>query len=156
MKKSIFSLLITIITLNSCGYSPARRHNNPKVIDDQSLLMSHEKCPLKYPLSHLCAKIEWITGPDGDQENSFLIKFWNEQSGSPDGPYTTPSQKVFAQLWMPSMGHGSSPITLTSKSSGIYKATKVFFVMPGDWEIRVKLFKGTTLVEQSQQPLTIK
>jgi hypothetical protein len=45
-------------------------------------------------------------------------------------------------LWMPSMGHGSSPVTVERLSTGVYRASRVFFTMKGDWEIHVQSKDG--------------
>ena len=49
-------------------------------------------------------------------------------------------------LWMPSMGHGSSPTQVEhavdangSAITGAYSVKNVYFVMPGEWEVRVIL-----------------
>lgn len=49
-------------------------------------------------------------------------------------------------LWMPSMGHGSSPTRIEpatdingNKIIGKYIVRKVFFIMDGDWEVRIEL-----------------
>lgn len=39
-------------------------------------------------------------------------------------------------LWMPSMGHGSSPVKVVRLQPGLYRIEKVFFNMRGDWEVR--------------------
>lgn len=49
-------------------------------------------------------------------------------------------------LWMPSMGHGSAP-TQTERSvdanenilPGVFNVRNVYFIMGGDWEVRVTL-----------------
>lgn len=53
-------------------------------------------------------------------------------------------------LWMPSMGHGSAPTQidklLDDKGQivlGSYQVKNVFFVMPGDWEIRFVLTEAS-------------
>lgn len=40
-------------------------------------------------------------------------------------------------LWMPSMGHGSSPVTLTKVGVNKYQVTEAYFMMPGQWEVRL-------------------
>jgi hypothetical protein len=119
--------------------------------------VANKNCPLDYPNSNLCAKIEWIVGPNGDDgESSFFVKFWDKHTGAPEGPYADPEHDVAVQLWMPTMGHGSSPVTMAEQAVGVYKATRVSFIMPGAWNIRVKLQDGNALVEQAILPVTIR
>ena len=54
--------------------------------------------------------------------------------------------KIF--LWMPSMGHGSSPVTIKKIATGIYDVTDVYFIMDGDWQIKVQLKTGTSILEE--------
>ncbi|MFP5520208.1 MAG: hypothetical protein ACLGGX_09910 [Bdellovibrionia bacterium] len=42
-------------------------------------------------------------------------------------------------LWMPSMGHGSSPIKIKSIDPSNLKLDEIYFLMAGDWELRIKL-----------------
>jgi len=48
-------------------------------------------------------------------------------------------QLVKVDLWMEmgNHGHGSSPLKVTPKSSELYEITKAYFVMKGNWQIRV-------------------
>lgn len=57
---------------------------------------------------------------------------------------------TMAKLWMPDMGHGSSPTRLTEMTPGCTKVERINFLMEGAWEIRVTLDggdKGTLAVE---------
>lgn len=51
-------------------------------------------------------------------------------------------------LWMPSMGHGSRPVVVEKQASLKYNATKIFFIMPGDWEIRFQLKSNNEIVDE--------
>lgn len=64
------------------------------------------------------------------------------------------SDVVDVVLWMPSMGHGSAPTQVEravdangGTLAGAYKVRNVFFIMPGDWEIRVSLTDSLGLKE---------
>ena len=154
--KNVILLMTTIFTLNACEVSPLLNHENADDKKNNGLNVANENCPLDFPNSGLCAKIEWIVGPSGDGENSFFVKFWGKETGTPQGPFVDPEHDDGVQLWMPSMGHGSSPVTVTEEEVGVFRATRVFFIMPGPWDIRVKLLDGATLVEQAIQSLTIR
>lgn len=51
------------------------------------------------------------------------------------------SDKIEVELWMPSMHHGSSPtyVEAAPYQAGLFYVRDVFFIMSGDWEIRVTL-----------------
>ena len=56
--------------------------------------------------------------------------------------------KIEAQYGMPSMSgaHDSGWVTLAKNKKGIY-VTPVSFVMPGDWQIDVRITEGKTVNE---------
>lgn len=98
--------------------------------------------------------LEWERRPTETDYGSFLVKVGRENraDGSPvllDVPGT-----LSVELWMPSMGHGSSPVTVDKLDVGTFRATDVFFTMPGDWEIRLQLREGAS-VEQVAVPIRI-
>lgn len=56
------------------------------------------------------------------------------------------TDKIEVILWMPSMGHGSAPTQVQRATdslgqilNGVYDVKNVFFIMDGDWEVRVVL-----------------
>ncbi len=49
-----------------------------------------------------------------------------------------------AELWMPSMGHGSSSVSLYPQADGCTRIGSINFVMRGDWEIRVRTNSNDT------------
>lgn len=53
-------------------------------------------------------------------------------------------------LWMPSMGHGSTPTQTAWADQGTYRTTNVFFTMPGDWEIRFQVKNGSEVVDETR------
>lgn len=53
---------------------------------------------------------------------------------------------VGASLWMPDMGHGSSPVTLISQTNGCTKISKMDFFMTGAWDVRVTLANNSRFV----------
>ena len=43
-----------------------------------------------------------------------------------------------AKLWMPSMGHGSTPTRIVPLADGCTKVERLNFVMGGAWELQIK------------------
>lgn len=41
------------------------------------------------------------------------------------------------ELWIPSMGHGSSPVTVQQFGLNKYKVSQAYFIIPGQWEVRL-------------------
>lgn len=44
-----------------------------------------------------------------------------------------------ADLWMPSMGHGSSPVAVFPQANGCTALRNLNFMMRGDWDVRIWL-----------------
>lgn len=112
-------------------------------------------CPLPFPKHRVCAEIIW-NSPVAEAVNSpFQLRFWKMGEGTANGPYADPPHAVAVKLWMPAMGHGSSPVTVTpavesggTRISGIFDVNNVYFIMPGDWEIHVQLIHGNNRIHE--------
>ena len=70
-------------------------------------------------------QIEWLVEPNTATSSDFLLHF------------SQPQNEVKVSLWMPAMGHGSSPVQIEKLDTENYKVTSVWFIMPGDWDVRV-------------------
>ena len=58
-------------------------------------------------------------------------------------PATQAVSNMKVSLWMPSMGHGSSPVKLTQIDVNKYQVSEAFFMMPGTWVVRLNFtFNG--------------
>lgn len=105
-----------------------------------------EKCDSNYleTLKHQCILIRWTTLPSEDNFADFTFDIKNKSS-----TLAVPIGTWSVSLWMPSMNHGSSPITveeILSPSPGLnhsYTAKEVYFSMHGDWIIRFQ-FKAAS------------
>lgn len=142
-------LVLIFLFLNACA--------RPDYIDPKIASQSQQPphgCALELKNSALCASVEWTSGPQSPQESEFILKFWNN-TGAVQGPYADPANTLSVILWMPSMGHGSSPVTIEKIQEGVYRVRRVFFIMPGDWEVRVFLKNGTTTVDQAVVSLVL-
>ncbi|MGZ3653457.1 MAG: FixH family protein [Bdellovibrionota bacterium] len=95
-----------------------------------------------------CVALRWETLPTEEDFGSFL--FVVSRNGMPVDPDSPPS----VLLWMPSMGHGSSPVTVDRLALGEYRATKVFFAMKGPWEIRFQLAGAAGVKDETILPFT--
>jgi len=145
--------------------SPIFDHTNAPAVgakDPLSLSAASADCALSFSKSELCASLSWDSPPVEGQDSPFTLRFWNSKTSSKNGPYVDPSLTVFTKLWMPAMGHGSSPITTVHTKdpaggdvTGIYHSTDVFFIMGGDWEVHVQLKQGQTVVEEAILPISI-
>jgi hypothetical protein len=96
-----------------------------------------------------CVSYEWEKRPTEEETGSFLLRL-NPAPGAETGgapvDFVVPPEVV---LWMPSMGHGSSPVTVSRVAVGVYRVSQVFFVMPGDWQIKIKLKSGNVILDEA-------
>lgn len=58
-------------------------------------------------------------------------------------------------LWMPSMGHGSTPTRVERIDSGSYRVHDVFFIMPGEWQIQFQIPNVQGQIDEVIVPVTI-
>lgn len=151
---SLIAFSFLVLGLSSCGQSPMFNHVNagettkgstqetqPSAKEPQTL-----DCAVSLKKEKLCVKMQWVTKPTEEEKGSFKLEFTDLTTGVAQDPKAT----VFVKLWMPAMGHGSSPTKTSRAEAGIYNVTDVFFVMPGAWEILVQLKEGNQVLEQAK------
>jgi hypothetical protein len=114
-------------------------------------------CPLVLEKQALCASLTWEKKPAGEDPGELTVRFWKRAEGTESGPYVTPAGKVAVKLWMPTMGHGSTPVKVAPKLDaqgaavpGVYSATEVGFVMGGKWEVWLQLKDGAQVTDQAK------
>ena len=152
----------------SCGVSPLLHHESPNR-EPQSETGSQNQdasdpagprvgCDFLFPSQSLCASITWVKKSTAEEPGEFLLSFWSkDQNPSQPITYSNPdAHKVFVKLWMPDMGHGSSPVSTNQATeangtpkTGVFRSTGVFFIMGGKWEIIVQLKDSSGAVKES-------
>ncbi|MEQ1664122.1 MAG: hypothetical protein ABL927_01950 [Bdellovibrionales bacterium] len=88
------------------------------------------------------AHLKWMQGPQSGEESILQLVWMNPAIHA---PMAAPGEfKVV--LWMPSMGHGSSPTkieqSLDQKGQpklGAYEISNIYFIMRGEWDVNVSL-----------------
>lgn len=93
-------------------------------------------CTATFKTEAACVDLKWEKFPTETEFGSFVFTVSNSSQVLMEAPATDGVNLPKVVLWMPSMGHGSSPVTVERLSTGVYRATRVFFTMKGDWEIR--------------------
>lgn len=160
MKKLVFLSLFFSVFFSSCGVSPILNHQDASA-EEKSVPVSN--CPLAFPNHGLCAELDWNAAPNDEDEAIFSLRFWKTAQGTEKfGPYVDPSESVNVMIWMPAMGHGSSPIHLAHATDltgaeipGIFLGSAVYFLMPGAWDVHVQLKDGSTVSEEAVEPIQI-
>ena len=91
-----------------------------------------------------CVTLAWEKIQTEDDFGSFIFKTYDSELFLSD--FLNPITVV---LWMPSMGHGSTPVKVEKLEPGTYRASQVFFTMKGDWEIRFQRKEGHAVKDQA-------
>jgi hypothetical protein len=92
---------------------------------------------LIYPKAGLRAELSWLeNSPVVGPESRMHVQWRNAQGEAVD-----PGGDFRVVLFMPDMGHGSSPTKIAKlpDTPGLFRVTKMYFTMPGVWEVRVTL-----------------
>ncbi len=106
----------------------------------------HDHSPLAGHMSFkqdtLHIRASFLAAPVVGQESLLVLEAKNPRTHQA----TELSDNVEVVLWMPSMGHGSAPTRVEravdangDALAGVFNVRNVYFVMGGDWEVRVTL-----------------
>jgi hypothetical protein len=133
IKGYIVKLLIFLfpVLLFSCGKSPFTETEQPpgKIGGYQPLTSD-----IFLATEDINVSSYWRVGPVVGDECKLLVVMTDRENRP-----VSPSKKFNLMLWMPTMGHGSFPITVKETSTGVFEATELFFTMPGYWDIHFQL-----------------
>lgn len=102
-------------------------------------------CSILFAESKNCLTWYWEKKPTSSQPGSLIFKIFRQNQFDQTPIELDTLQVPEVVLWMPGMGHGSSPTQTTLLDVGTYRASNVFFIMPGQWEIRFS-------VKENDQP----
>lgn len=112
-------------------------------------------CSVTFKSSGFCVAWSWEIMPTDKDFGSLIFKIIRpnllDGTAVPVGFESLPS----VILWMPSMNHGSVPTHIERVDVGSYRATNVFFIMPGDWEIRFQFKEGDMVQDEAVISLII-
>lgn len=108
-------------------------------------------CDMYFKSEKLCLEQKWDIMPSKTTVGKMTLTFKDDQGRS-----ISPVKNPFVLLWMPTMGHGSTPVTITLIEDGVYSVTNVKFIMGGPWDIRYQLKDGQTVVEEIVQQISIR
>lgn len=112
-------------------------------------------CNLQFQKSGICLDWKWEKVPTETEMGTLYFKTYRKNML--DGSAVLLDQTVTPAvvLWMPSMNHGSSPVSTSREDIGTYRAKDVFFIMPGEWEIKFQLKDETQVIDEAIFSLTI-
>lgn len=86
---------------------------------------------LSFANGKIQALVSWNVEPQVERESNMVVEFKTNGGVIP--------ADLKAILFMPDMGHGSSPTRVEKISESSFKVSKMYFTMPGVWEIRLTI-----------------
>lgn len=149
----IFALVFLSFFMVACGDSPLLNHSMEKGFTTNDHFQTRAE-GFKFSKTGFSFSLNWVTGPLKG-ENKFVLKSWNDETGSINGPYQDLPEKLHIYLWMPDMGHGSAPVKIKKTADGEYEVTNVYIIMGGTWELYFQLLKNEAVVDEVLIPLTL-
>ncbi len=138
MSKHLLYTFLLVLLILGCA-KPNSKPDSQKT----SNLNSSENAGCKISLRkdpNICLNWYWDTLAKPEEEFGSLKVFFVDTN-----VFTKLIKLESLVLWMPSMGHGSSPTEVTNLGDGFFKVTNIWFIMKQDWELRftVQLDDGT-------------
>ena len=145
----IIATLVFVFPMVSCA--------NPKYFTPESgggnAFEKLNTCQAQFNSKH-CVSYAWEKMPKDSETGSFLFKTFR-QNAADGSPVLEDLGTMAVVLWMPSMGHGSSPVTVERLDVGTYRAKNVFFVMKGEWDIRFQVKDGSDVKDEAIIPIVL-
>jgi hypothetical protein len=89
---------------------------------------------------------KWLVSPSLENISSMEISFSRPLDAN---------LSMHAYLWMPEMGHGSSPIEVNKINSTDYILNEIAFIMPGIWVLHIEILENNRIIEQWQRTYTL-
>ena len=112
-------------------------------------------CLARFRVSGHCLQWSWETLPSASEPG--VLRFKVLRANRLDGSALPLDLEGTASvvLWMPSMGHGSTPTQTKQVDIGSFRATQVYFVMPGEWEIRFQFRQAEKVLDEAVVPFLL-
>ena len=138
-----FKIILIMLLISSCGKSPLFNKADKTIPALSGTIHEYAE---GFPSEKIGFKIEWTVVPSLDELSSFnLILEKDLKSG----------QSITAYIWMPEMGHGSSPIEIKMISSTEIQFTELAFIMPGLWVLHLEINENNKVIDQWQSPISL-
>lgn len=107
------------------------------------------QCSVRFAASGYCLSWNWELKPTDAEVGSLTFKIYRGNVLDDSPLLVDPNLAPSLLLWMPSMGHGSSPIVVTKLDVGTYRASEVFFTMGGEWDLHFQIKNGKTVQDEA-------
>ncbi len=135
---------------------PKYERVDPAPRSDPAQTQNLSNCAVTFQELEYCLLWAWEKLPTSSEQGVLIFKV--VRPSLLDGsaiPVDLESVIPNVVLWMPSMGHGSTPTKTVRVDTGSFRTSDVFFIMPGQWEIKFQFKSGDEVVDESIVPLSI-
>ena len=112
-------------------------------------------CSFKFSQSGLCLSWQWRRQPTNMKPGVIDFRVYSLDPSDQFPQLVDVNDPVDLVLWMPAMGHGSSPVQVNKLDVGTYEALNVLFVMPGLWEMKFQITDDKGVVDEVVVPINI-
>lgn len=129
-----------------CGSSPLFNHTSAPDPDQQQQQPKPEANQKKFSKIDTYFTITWPKMASASDESSFQILIEPNSEGVAKPIFDEYELEV--ELWMPDHGHGAPPVEIVKISAFEVIVRDIWFIMPGHWEVRLRLKQGQQVVDQ--------
>jgi nitrogen fixation protein FixH len=146
-------IISQLLFLFSCGESPLFNHK----LEGKDFIASSaysEAEAFRFSKTKFSFTLTWEAGPQLGT-SKFIMRTWDEDLGTMNGPYQDLPKQLHVFLWMPAMNHGSAPVKLRKISDGEYEVSEVQFIMGGKWEVKFQLKDGSQVFDEVIVPVSL-
>jgi hypothetical protein len=151
--KNFFVSIFTVFIFSACAEPKYVKESG---LDNSSQTAQEAKvdCSVSFANSGLCLYWYWEKKPTSSDMGSLIFKTYKLNALDQTPVEVDAVQIPNLILWMPSMGHGSSPTKVNRVDVGTYRASNVFFIMPGEWELKFQIKIGTEITDEVKVNIT--
>lgn len=150
-------LILTAALFIFVGCAEPKYVNGPEggALPSTSSDEAKTECATRFTTSGLCLSWYWEKVPTSSEAGRLIFKTYrlNTLDRTPIEIDTATVAEVV--LWMPSMGHGSTPTKTARVDVGTYRSSEVFFIMPGEWEIKFHVRSDAGIIDEAKITLTL-
>lgn len=146
--------LALLLFMSGCARPRYVREDNSA--NPQSTAQENKaNCHVTFQNSGFCLLWYWEKQPTSKEAGSLIFKTYrlNILDETPIEMDTTSVPQLI--LWMPGMGHGSTPTQTERIDVGTYRSSSVFFIMPGEWELKFQIKEQNMVVDEAKTDITL-
>lgn len=170
-RQLLFLLGLVVFFMQACAKPnyqdttavPTETTDNNKPSDPSSPATEkpqEKNCELYLSKAQICLHVQWLQKPNTQSNAAFTLTFTQGKTNQPVSMdmFENLSQNLKIILWMPSMGHGSVPVIIKKNIDSTPPSLtieRVYFIMPGDWEIRFQLKETENTIDETHISLFI-